>query len=377
MKRFIGLLFLAVFAFAPFGGVAATAEEEGFKKYTRIIGYDAFATFAVIPARADVTIVDSRPARKKYDKGHVPGAINIPNTFFDKHVDLLPEDIHQPVIFYCGGLKCPLSHKSAYKAEALGYTNVMVFAEGFPAWKSKGNFASVSVAYVKKLVDSPDGTVIIDARPARKKYGKGHVPGAINIPNTFFDKQVDKLPADKATRLIFYCGGNKCPLSVKSATKARALGYTNVMLFQGGYPAWVKAHGRGETAAAAAAPKTAEAAAPALEAGPDGDTITIASFKEVVAKAPDSINLIDVRDPGEYDTAHIPGVKNIPVEELEDQVAGLPANKPLIFVCATGARSSEAYDIVKMTRPDMNVLYLDAEIDFRKDGSYDITAIAE
>ena len=236
---------------------AAATEEEGFKKYTKIIGYDAFATFAVIPARTDVTIVDSRPARKKYDKGHVPGAINIPNTFFDKQVDKLPEDINQPVIFYCGGLKCPLSHKSAYKAEALGYTNVMVFAEGFPAWKSKGNFASVSAAFVKKLVDNPDGSVIVDARPARKKYDKGHVPGAINIPNTFFDKQVDKLPADKDTRLIFYCGGNKCPLSVKSATKAKALGYTDVMLFQGGYPAWVKAYGRGEMAAAAA-PKTAK-----------------------------------------------------------------------------------------------------------------------
>ena len=96
-----------------------------------------------------------------------------------------------------------------------------------------------------------------------------------------------------------------------------------------------------------------------------------------MAKAPDSDHLIDVRDPGEYDTAHMPGVKNIPVEELEDQVAGLPSDKPLVFVCATGARSSEAYDIVKMTRPDMNVLYLDAEVDFNKDGSYDVTAIAQ
>jgi rhodanese-related sulfurtransferase len=336
----------------------------------------AFAGYAVIPARDDVTIVDSRPTRKKYDKGHVPGAINIPNTFFDKQVDKLPEDKDQALIFYCGGLKCPLSHKSAYKAEALGYTNVMVFAEGFPAWKSNGNFASVSAAYVKKLVDTPDGSVIVDARPARKKYDKGHVPGAINIPNTFFDKQVDKLPAAKDTRLIFYCGGYKCPLSLKSANKAKALGYTNVMLFQAGYPAWVEAYGAGETAGAAA-PKAAVAAAATLEAGPDGDTITIASFNEVMAKAPDSVVLIDVRDPGEYEAGHMPGVKNIPVEELEDQVADLPGDKPLVFVCATGARSSEAYDIVKMTRPEMNVLYLDAEVDFNKDGSFEVTAITQ
>jgi rhodanese-related sulfurtransferase len=179
MKRSIGFLILAAVAFALPGGMPAAAEEDGFKKYTRIIDYDTFAAYAVIPARDDVTIVDSRPTRKKYDIGHVPGAINIPNTFFDKQVDRLPKDKDQALIFYCGGLKCPLSHKSAYKAEALGYTNVMVFAEGFPAWKSKGNFASVSAVFVKKLVDNPDGTVIVDARPARKKYDKGHVPGAI------------------------------------------------------------------------------------------------------------------------------------------------------------------------------------------------------
>ncbi len=374
MKRLIGLPVLVAVALIPLGGVGGAAEEEGFKQYTRVIDYGTFAEYAVIPVRDDVTIVDSRPTRKKYDIGHVPGAINIPNTFFDKQVDKLPEDKSQALIFYCGGLKCPLSHKSAYKAEALGYTNVMVFADGFPAWKSKGNFASVSAAYVKKLVDNPDGTVIVDARPARKKYDKGHVPGAINIPNTFFDKQVDMLPADKETRLIFYCGGNKCPLSLKSATKAKALGYTNVMLFQAGYPAWVEAYGPGDMAGAAPATKPAAAAMPAIEAGPDGDTITVASFKEIMARAPDSVTLIDVRDPGEYEAGHMTGVRNIPVEELEDEVADLPADKPLIFVCATGARSSEAYDIVKMTRPEMQVLYLDAEIAFHKDGSFEVSA---
>ena len=375
MQRLVGLLVLAAFAFLPAAGMAAASEEASFEKYTNIIDYETFAAYAVIPVRDDVTIIDSRPTRKKYDIGHVPGAIGIPNTFFDKLVDKLPADKDQALIFYCGGVKCPLSHKSAYKAEALGYTNVMVFAEGFPAWKANGNFASVSTAYVKKLVDNPDGSVIIDARPARKKYDKGHVPGAINIPNTFFDKQVDKLPKDKDTRLVFYCGGYKCPLSLKSATKARDLGYTDVVLFQAGYPAWVEAYGAGETVSAAA-PAAAQAALPAIETGPDGDTITIASFTEIVAKAPDSVYLIDVRDPGEYEAAHIPGMENIPVEELEDQVADLPADKPVIFVCATGARSSEAYDIVKMIRPEMQVLYLDAEIDFAKDGSFNVMPVA-
>jgi rhodanese-related sulfurtransferase len=54
------------------------------------------------------------------------------------------------------------------------------------------------------------------------------IPTAINISDTEFDKQVDKLPADKATPLIYYCGGLECVLSDNSAEKARKLGYTNV-----------------------------------------------------------------------------------------------------------------------------------------------------
>ena len=187
---------------------------------------------------------------------------------------------------------------------------------------------------------------------------------------------MDKLPADKKTRLIFYCGGPKCPLSLKSANKAKALGYTNIMLFQAGYPAWKKAYGAGPMAGKA---KEKAAAAPVkkavIETGPDGDTITIDSSKQIMANAPDAITLIDVRDPQEFKGAHMPNVPNLPVEELEPQVAGLPSDKPIVFVCATGARSSEAYDIVKMVKPDMKVFYLDAEIDFKKDGSYVVTPI--
>jgi len=49
--------------------------------------------------------------------------------------------------------------------------------------------------------------VLVDSRPKRKKYDKGHIPTAINIPDTFFDKQKDKLPAEKDKLLVFYCEG--------------------------------------------------------------------------------------------------------------------------------------------------------------------------
>jgi len=56
-------------------------------------------------------------------------------------------------------------------------------------------------------VPMPEDVVIIDARPTRAKYDKGHIPMAINIPDSQFDKMTAKLPADKNALLIFYCEG--------------------------------------------------------------------------------------------------------------------------------------------------------------------------
>ena len=126
-------------------------------------------------------------------------------TLFDDHVDLLPKDKSSLLVFYCGGLTCPLSHKSAFKAEALGYDNIKVYAAGYPDWVSNGGLSGVTAKYVKKSLDKGKA-VVIDARPPRK-FKKGHVPGSISIPTTRFDQHKDSLPEDKATELIFYCGG--------------------------------------------------------------------------------------------------------------------------------------------------------------------------
>jgi len=49
--------------------------------------------------------------------------------------------------------------------------------------------------------------MIIDSRPYKPKYVNGHIPTAVSIPDSQFDKMTDKLPQDKNTLLIFYCGG--------------------------------------------------------------------------------------------------------------------------------------------------------------------------
>ncbi len=344
---------------------AADTQQQTAAQYKHIVDTEFVSQYATVPKKDDVLIIDSRPARK-YDKGHIVPAINISNSQFDKLTHLLPEDKSTLLIFYCGGLKCKLSHKSAAKAEALGYTNIKVYAAGYPEWKKSGRVTGVSAAYVKKLVDKPSGAVIVDARPARK-FKKGHVPGAINVSNREFDAKLNMLPADKATELIYYCGGYKCPLSPKSAAKAVAQGYTNVKLFQAGYPNWKAEYGAaGGLAKAAASPSDAAK----IETGEEAGIITIASFNNLIKNHSDQFHWYDVRDPEEVeaDGTYAKAVV-MAVDDLQDKVGELPADKPIIFFCSTGARGGEAYDIVKLERDALEVYFLDANVQFHKDGS--------
>jgi 3-mercaptopyruvate sulfurtransferase SseA len=67
----------------------------------------------------------------------------------------------------------------------------------------------VDVAFVQPYakVPQPKGVMIIDSRPCKPKYVNGHIPTAMSIPDSQFAKLTDKLPQDKNSLLIFYCGG--------------------------------------------------------------------------------------------------------------------------------------------------------------------------
>ena len=47
-------------------------------------------------------------------------------------------------------------------------------------------------------------------------------------------------------------------------------------------------------------------------------------------KEPDKYNLVDVRQPKEYEQGHLPGAQLIPLGELADRVKELDPNKPTI-----------------------------------------------
>lgn len=370
----VAALLAALFSaplYLPSAALAADAATPQVKVgwYHKLVDADFVAKYAVLPKADGVQIVDSRPTARKYDLGHIPTALNIPDTQFDKLVDQLPADKSKLLIFYCDGVECMLSHNSAFRAEKLGYTNVAVYAEGYPDWIAKGHIGAISVPYLKKLMDEKAPMTLIDSRPKERKYDKGHIPSAISIPDSQFDKLKDRLPADKAAPLYFYCDGLSCRLSSDSAARAVKLGYTKVKVVPEGYPAWEKLYGPGPTGDAPAA-----AAKPAIQAGKESGTIAVASFEQIYREAPDSIHLIDVREPQEFAGGTFRGAINFPINSLEKRIDELPADKPIVFFCGAGGRSGEAHDMVKLYRSQLQTYFLDADIKWNKDGSYSIAA---
>jgi rhodanese-related sulfurtransferase len=84
--------------------------------------------------------------------------------------------------------------------------------------------------------------------------------------------------------------------------------------------------------------------------------------------------LVDVRDPKEVAAGMIKGSVNIPMNELEKKIGTLPTDKPVVFVCGTGARSGEAYDTVKLLGGKVQASFLDADVKFNADGSFSMVA---
>lgn len=104
-----------------------------------------------------------------------------------------------------------------------------------------GEFPDITIPEVKKEI-AAGKVVIIDVNGAQS-YKKGHVPGALNFAEVS-KELASKLPADKATLIVAYCGGPACNAYTRAANAAKELGYTNVKHMSAGISGWVKA---GET----------------------------------------------------------------------------------------------------------------------------------
>ena len=141
------------------------------------------------------------------------------------------------------------------------------------------------------------------------------------------------------------------------------LGYKTVSVAEAGYPGWVELYGAGSS----------------VSMGGDIEgSIDLDFFNKSMEGGFTDIHLYDVRDQDEWDAGHLENSVHMPVDQLEKEVANLPTDKPIVFICTTGARSGEAFYMLLDMRPELkDVFYVEAQVEFHKDGTITITPPAE
>ncbi len=76
---------------------------------------------------------------------------------------------------------------------------------------------------------------------------------------------------------------------------------------------------------------------------PKTDLVTVQQVRQLMNEDP-LIRVIDVRTGGEFETMHIPGSFNVPLDTLDEHTRDLAdLEHPIVLVCQSGARASKAH----------------------------------
>lgn len=159
--------------------------------------------------------------------------------------------------------------------------------------------------------------VILDVRTAAQ-FGAGHVPGSINIGlnGQFASWAGNLIKLDAPVALI----GEDDEQINSAVTRLARVGIENVKGYLGGgMYAWDRAG-----LPVATTPQ-----------------IAVDELKHWQDEKRDA-QVIDVRQPGEYDAGHVPGAINAPLAHVAEQAMSLDPNRQTVVICAGGYRSSAA-----------------------------------
>ena len=73
-------------------------------------------------------------------------------------------------------------------------------------------------------------------------------------------------------------------------------------------------------------------------AGSDPEIVSFADLEEAIGT--NAWTVVDVREPHEFATGHIPNALNMPMSSFDPQA--LPDGRPVVLVCQSGGRSRNA-----------------------------------
>lgn len=99
--------------------------------------------------------------------------------------------------------------------------------------------AKATVAQVATWTKEKKATPV-DANGAETRSKQGVIPGAVLLTSSS-QYAVSELPADKSSKLVFYCASDKCGASHAAAKRAMENGYTDVAVLPEGIAGWKQA----------------------------------------------------------------------------------------------------------------------------------------
>ena len=171
----------------------------------------------------------------------------------------------------------------------------------------------------KKTVEK-NGALIIDTRP-KEQFAEAFIPGSwfIGIDDTFAP-WVGALITDLKTPIVFLAEPGK---EEEVVIRLSRVGYDNALGFlSGGIESWI-------------------------EAGGPVDQINQVSADDFVEIFHNGANLLDVRKQSEFESQHILGATNFPLDFINDHVGELDKDQTWFIHCAGGYRSMIATSILK------------------------------
>jgi hydroxyacylglutathione hydrolase len=172
-----------------------------------------------------------------------------------------------------------------------------------------------------EVVANETDALILDSRQT-DDFAAGFIPNSINIGiDSNFAMWVGELIPDIKQEILLVTEDGK---EEETITRLARVGYDHAIGFlKGGFEAW-KATGK------------------------DFETVNRISAEEFAQKYKSEHPIIfDVRKKSEYQSEHVLGAVNIPLNAINDHLAEIPKNKPFILHCAGGYRSMIAASILK------------------------------
>ena len=89
--------------------------------------------------KGEALFADARPIAS-YEAGHIRNALNLEPGAVEEWAEKLIANYapDQPIIAYCEGEQCQLSHELAERLTWLGYEKVFYLVDGWGQWKKRG-----------------------------------------------------------------------------------------------------------------------------------------------------------------------------------------------------------------------------------------------